>query len=137
MVLFGSLRSRSAMHVLFGFYYELRAAAYLKETTGVAPTFLGKYVPPAKTAAGKAMTSTDIDIIHQGVYYQVKRSERSFKRLADVKKWVEKTKHYAQTVDGVSAPVIKYITQDPSKIPQKIKAYFVKEGILVIPLAGP
>jgi len=132
---------KSAGSVVFwakrGRYYELRAAAYLTETTGIAPTFLGKYVPPAKTAAGKAMTSTDIDIIHQGVYYQVKRSESAFKNLSDVKKWVEKTEHYARTIDGVSAPIIKYITQDLSKIPPKVQAYLNSKNIEMIQVAGP
>jgi len=58
-------------------------------------------------AAGK----TDIDLIVNGVYYQVKRSGDAFKKGArGIVEWVDEAR-----ADG--ATIIRYVTPDGSKIP--------------------
>jgi hypothetical protein len=92
---------------------------------------------------------TDIDVVIDGVYYQVKHTSNAFRRfdgkassvpaewVDDVRVWVNKVATYARQVDGVANPIIKYVTRDWNTVPQNVRDYLASRGIEMVQLAGP
>ncbi|MEM9657921.1 MAG: hypothetical protein AAF961_06120, partial [Planctomycetota bacterium] len=107
-----------------GRLYELQAASELVRSGAVSNIeFVSKF---SRTAEGR----TDIDIIADGVYYQVKISKDAFRqggKIADAPKkaqaWVAKARQDA--IDsGILDPVIKYIVPSADVVPDSVQAFF-------------
>ena len=91
----------------YGFRYELEVATHLIREGATAPIFVSQKVLDEVTG----LLTTDIDVIFDGVYYQVKRSKSAFKKGArGVSDWVEKA-----LADG--ATEIRYVTPAALTIP--------------------
>ncbi|HEX4954148.1 MAG TPA: PKD domain-containing protein [Thermoanaerobaculia bacterium] len=119
-----SLKSRSPQ--VLGNRYELEAAIAL----GVNNLeFLTKGV---KLASG---AKTDIDIIANGILYQVKRSTGALGSANDVKAWVGKAVAYQKEVLGQAAAdfsKIKYIIPPGTHVSQPIRNFLEEVGVEII-----
>lgn len=111
-----------------GFLYELQVAAHYADQGTNATTVVSKYVKATET-----LTSTDIDLIIDGVYYQVKRSANAF---GYGKAGLQKTKAWVAKAIADGAQTVKYVTQPRVMIPPKVAAWLAKKGIEIIRVSG-
>ena len=116
---------------IYGRLYEFRVASFLKQQ-GASVEFIQQFVKEAKELG---LTSTDIDIVANGVYYQVKSSAGAFgtgkQALDDVIEWVKKAKRHGQ-VNGNANPSIKYVVPDRTMVPDNVKDWLLSESIDII-----
>ncbi len=106
-----------------GFRYELEAAVFLKEQ-GQALEFLGKGIK------SRLLGKTDVDVVANGVFYQVKRSTEALGSFNDVKLWVGKA-----LINVGDYSMIKYILPTDARIPLAIQRYFDDVGIEIVRVA--
>jgi hypothetical protein len=114
----------------FGFRYEIQAAAWLaKQPTVMSLDALSKFVNKLTDASGSWLGKTDIDVIADGVYYQVKRSKAAFRNpkgaVQAVRDWVAKA-------EAAGAAKIKYIVPNAADVPGAVKTYLDEFGIEII-----
>ncbi|MHC5110075.1 MAG: hypothetical protein ACYTHJ_09370 [Planctomycetota bacterium] len=114
-----------------GNLYELQVAAHFATRGIVNICFISKFV---RADATLGLTSTDIDLIIDGVYVQVKRSTQAFeygqRGLDKAMIWVAKARN-----DG--AEVIKYVTRRGVTIPPRIEQWLGRQGIRVVRVGSP
>lgn len=106
-----------------GKLYELRVAAHYADEVGADKITVLQWIT---TASGK----TDIDIIADGVYTQIKRTGGAFAKRNDVAQWVRKAEEHGATR-------IRYVTRPGETPRQRVMQFLEDKAIQIIPVAGP
>jgi hypothetical protein len=121
----------------FGFRYTLEVAAFFVREGATSITGIERHVPAIRDDAGLLLYGcTDIDLIVNGVYYQVKRSKAAFKGGEDgVDLWVSKIKEFWKRQKLIGKLVIRYVTPHGiADVPGPALTALQRLGVPVVPV---
>lgn len=113
-----------------GYRYELEAAAHLVKRDGGTPLFLSRQIFDLVTKE----LLTDIDIVLNGIYYQVKWCRRAFAKrgtggiVKSMNQWIERARHgnpgqpvaYVAPPDRFPPTAVRHLAR--LRLPEIIKA---------------
>ncbi|MEX2169736.1 MAG: choice-of-anchor Q domain-containing protein [Pirellulales bacterium] len=124
-----SVSPNTPLEFVYGNVYEARALArLLREGKVFDVEIIRKLVKANPDGTGRILTDIDFIGIDQttGVraYFQTKISPEAFESLTKVQEWVAKAIEDARR-DGILDPVIRYVTPDPSSVPQDIRDFLL------------